>query len=153
MICNIKQTDIKLLKPIQKYGCLFLCFAYASPMIFAGDEGKEALNFLWTEAENRGYINGDLNDDGDYDDPLEAEVKDHNGLLRLFAIKGHYDNLHHDPSQEVPYTVRHLFGCYKWKGTHFVVLNKNNNVIFDPMGESNTVKNGILKSTRWYYAD
>ena len=44
MLHCIKQTDRDLLRPIQKYGCLFLCFAQASPMIFAGEEGRKALN-------------------------------------------------------------------------------------------------------------
>ena len=53
MLHGIKQTDRDLLRPIQKYGCLFLCFAQASPMIFAGEEGRKALNALWKEAEER----------------------------------------------------------------------------------------------------
>ena len=76
MLHGIKQTDRDLLRPIQKYGCLFLCFAQASPMIFAGEEGRKALNALWKEAEERCYVSGDLNKDGDYDDIGEAEVKE-----------------------------------------------------------------------------
>lgn len=153
MLYGIKQTDRDLLRPIQKYGCLFLCFAQVSPMVFAGEEGRKALNTLWKEAEERGYISGDLNKDGDYDDIGEAEVKDHNGLCRLFALSCHYDGKHHDPSETIPYNVKHIFGCYVWKGTHFVNLNRRLEVTNDSMGYSNTVLNGVLKSTRWYYAD
>lgn len=153
MLHGIKQTDRDLAKHIQKYGCLFLCFAQASPMIFAGEEGRKALNTLWNEAEERGYISGDLNKDGDYDDVGEAMVMNHNGLCKLFALSCHYDDKHHDPSETIPDKVKHIFGCYVWKGTHFVSLNKHLVVTNDPLGDSNTVKYGVLKSTRWYYAD
>ena len=110
MLNGIKQTDRDLLRPIQKYGCLFLCFAQASPMIFAGEEGRKALNALWKEAEERGYISGDLNKDGDYDDLGEAEVKNHNGLCKLFALSCHCDAKHHDPTEKLPDHVKHGFG-------------------------------------------
>ena len=153
MLYGIKQTDSSLLKSIQKYGCLFLCFAQASPKVFEGEEGRKVLNALWEEAEERGYISGDLNKDGDYDDIGEAEVKNHNGLCSLFALSCHYDNRHHDPSEKIPDNVKHIFGCYVWKGIHFVNLNRRLEVTNDSMGYSNTVRNGVLKSTRWYYAD
>ena len=152
MLRSIRQTDRELLIPIQKYGCLFLCFAYSSPIIFSGGEiGRRCLNVYWEEAVDRGYISGDFNGDGDYDDVGEAEVKDHNGLCRLFLIPCRYDDRHHSPEEKIPDEVEHVFGCYRWKSNHFVVLDKNLNVVFDPIGKSNTVANGVLKSTRWYY--
>lgn len=152
MLQGIKQSDKRLLKVIQRHGCLFLCFAYASPMIFAGEDGIKALNSLWTKAEEEGAVSGDLNKDGDYDDPGEAEVKDHDKLARIFAMSVRFDGKHREPEDELPDNVEHIFGCFFWKGTHFVVLNRRLEVVFDPLGYSNTVKNGFLKSTRWYYA-
>ena len=55
MLKGIKQSDKELLPVIQEYGCLFLCFANASPMIFEGSKGRQALNKIWTEAEKKGY--------------------------------------------------------------------------------------------------
>ena len=55
MLKGIKQSDKGLLPVIQNYGCLFLCFAYASPLIFEGAEGRKALNKIWTEATKKGY--------------------------------------------------------------------------------------------------
>ena len=153
MLKGIKQTDKRLLFVIQKYGCLFLCFAQESPMIFEGAKGIEALNFLWEKAMQEGAISSDLNGDGDFDDVGEAEVKDHNKLASLFALRVRYDNQHHSPEEKIPPSVKMVFGCYFWKGTHFVNINKKLVVTNDPMGQSNTVKNGTLKSTRWYYAD
>ena len=44
MLKGIKQSDKELLPVIQGYGCLFLCFANASPMIFEGSSGCKARN-------------------------------------------------------------------------------------------------------------
>jgi len=153
MLQGIQQTDKRLLKVIQKYGCLFLCFAYSSPMIFAGEEGIKALNLLWLKAEDEGVISGDLNRDGDYDDAGEAEVKSHDKLAKIFALDVKYDGCHRQPKEKIPKNVAHIFGCYFWHGTHFVVLNRRLEVVYDPMGYSNTVANGYLKTMRWYYAN
>lgn len=42
-----------------------------------------------------------------------------------------------------------LIGCFVLnKETHFVLLDKNKKVLWDPLGISNTVKNGKLESYR-----
>ena len=154
MLKGIKQSDKELLPVIQDYGCLFLCFAEVSPLIFEGSNGRKALNKIWIEAEKKKYISNDLNHDGDYDDSGEAEILNHNALANeFFALSVHYDNKHHKAEEKIPSSVRIVFGKYMWKYGHFVVLNKNKKVIFDSFGISNTVKNGKLESMRWYYAD
>lgn len=154
MLKGIKQSDKELLPVIQEYGCLFLCFAQASPLIFEGSEGRKALNKIWTEAEKKSYISGDLNHDGDYDDSGEAEIQNHTALANeFFALSVKYDNTHHKADEKIPSKVLIVFGKYVWKGGHFVQLNKSKKVIFDSFGMSNTVKNGKLESMRWYYAN
>ena len=154
MLKGIKQSDKELLPVIQDYGCLFLCFAEVSPLIFEGSNGRKALNKIWVEAEKKKYISNDLNHDGDYDDSGEAEILNHNALANeFFALSVHYDNKHHKAEEKIPSSVKIVFGKYMWKYGHFVVLNKNKKVIFDSFGISNTVKNGKLESMRWYYAD
>lgn len=151
MLKGIKQSDKELLPVIRDYGCLFLCFAYASPMIFEGSKGRQALNKIWTEATKKGYISGDLNHDGDFDDDGEAEVLNHNALANeFFALDVKYDGKHHKADEKIPSNVSFLFGRYVYKFGHFVVLNKLKKVIFDSFGESNTVRNGKLESMRWY---
>ena len=153
MLKGIKQSDKELLPVIQEYGCLFLCFAYASHMIFEGSSGRKALNKIWKEAEKKGYISGDLNHDGDYDDDGEAEIQNHTALANeFFALPVKYDNIHHKADEKIPSSVAVVFGRYVYKYGHFVVLNKSKNVTFDSFGTSNTVKNGKLESMRWYYA-
>ena len=154
MLKGIKQSDKELLPVIQDYGCLFLCFAEVSPLIFEGSNGRKALNKIWIEAEKKKYISNDLNHDGDYDDSGEAEILNHNALANeFFALSVHYDNKHHKAEEKIPSSVKIVFGKYVWKYGHFVVLNKNKKVIFDSFGISNTVKNGKLESLRWYYAN
>lgn len=153
MLKSINQSDKELLPVIQEYGCLFLCFANASPMIFEGSKGRQALNKIWTEAEKKGYISGDLNHDGDYDDDGEAEILNHNALANeFFALNVKYDNQHHKANETIPSSVAVVFGRYVYKFGHFVQLNKSKKVIFDSFGTSNTVLNGNLESMRWYYA-
>jgi hypothetical protein len=140
MLKGIKQTDKELLKPIQDYGCLFLCFANASPLIFEGNNGRQALNNIWKQAEKKGYITGDLNGDGDYDEADEAMLMRHTELAReLFALPVHYDDKHHKADEEIPENVSIIFGKYTYKYSHFVQLNRQKKVIFDSLGNSNTV--------------
>lgn len=141
MLKNILQTSNGLIKNIQENGCLFLCFAQVSPLIFEGDEGKKALNKIWEEAVKKGYISKD------------DVILRHNEIANeFFALDVRYDDRHHKADEEIPENVAFVFGRYFYKYGHFVVLDKNKNVIFDSLGKSNTVKNGKLESTRWYYA-
>lgn len=153
MLKDIKQTDYRLLKVIQKYGCYFLSLAESSPLIFEGEAGIKALNFIWCEATSKGYISDDLNKDGDFDDAGEAEIANVEALARTyFALDVKYDNKHHDADEVIPENVKVVLGMYFWKGSHFVLLNREKEVIFDSFGYSNTVMNGVLKSMRWLYA-
>ena len=154
MLKDIKQTDKTLLPVINAYGCLFLCFAQASPLIFSGEKGRQALNKIWTEAEKKGYISGDLNHDGDYDDSGEAEIQNHNALANeFFALNIRYDGIHHKADEKIPPEVKIVFGKYVWKGAHFVIINKSKKVTFDSFGTSNTVKNGKLETMSWYFSN
>ena len=153
MLKGIRQTDSRLLNVIKKYGCLFLCFAEQSPLVFEGDSGCAKLNSIWATATSQGYITDDVNKDGDYDDSGEAEIVDHSGLARdFFNLEVRYDGKHHSASEEIPDNVAFVFGKFVYKSGHFVIINKNKQVSFDSFGLSNTVANGKLESMRWYYA-
>lgn len=153
MLKNIYQTDKGLLEPVRKYGCLFLCYAYASPVLFEGVSGRRSLNRIWCQAIEEGYISGDLNEDGDYDDEREAEVQNPEGLLKLFLIEAKYYGHEAKPSDFPKEKVSFIFGKYVWKGTHFCVIDKSDKILYDPAGHSYTVKNGKLAQRRYYYAN
>lgn len=153
MLRNIRQTSVGLDINIRHYGCLFLCFAFSSPLEFSGDIGVAELNRLWNLAIAKGYISGDMNGDGDLDDNGEAIVQEHEMLARdIFHLPLTYDNRHRSADSPIPDNVAVIFGRYVYKYGHFVVIDHDRNVIFDPLGESNTVKFGKLESMRWYYA-
>lgn len=139
MLKGIKQTDVSLLPSIQKYGCLFLCFAECSPYVFSEETGRFALNYLWSKAKEENIISA--ND----------VLLDHNSLAKLFNLKVKYDDIHHKAEEEIPSKVKFIFGEYVYAGSHFVVLNKNKKVIFDPYGKSNTVAKGKLNTMRFYF--
>ena len=142
MLVNIRQTDIELLENIRENGCLFLCFAEVSPLVFVEKNGRKALNKIWKEAVKKGYISED------------DVILRHNEIANeFFALDVRYDDRHHKADEEIPENVAFVFGRYFYKYGHFVVLDKNKNVIFDSLGKSNTVKNGKLESMRWYFAD
>lgn len=142
MIKDIIQTDSRFLKNIQESGCLFLCFAEVSTVEFNGETGIKILNNLWNVAKHNGYISKD------------DIILDHNAIAnKIFQLNVKYDNIHHKASEDIPKEVKYVFGQYVYKYGHFVVLNKNKEVVFDSLGKSNTVKYGKLNTMRWYYAN
>ena len=152
MLKGINQADQRLLAVIQSYGCYFLTLAQASPIVFKGDEGCQRLNGIWAKAIDLGIISGDINHDGDLDDDGEAEVQDATALANLFGLKVKYDGQHHGADEAIPASVIIVIGQYWYRSGHFVLLNKSKKVTFDSYGKSNTVKNGYLKTMRWFYA-
>ena len=153
MLKGINQASTGLLNVIQSYGCYFLTLAQASPVIYQGEEGIQRLNGIWAKATDLGIISGDINHDGDLDDDGEAEIQDATALAKMLGLKVKYDGKHHTADEAIPSTVKVVIGQYWFRGGHFVLLNKSKKVTFDSYGKSNTVKNGYLKSMRWFYAD
>lgn len=153
MIVGFNQKSIELLCVMNDYGCYFLCLAEASPIIFSGSAGIQRLNGIWSKAMEEGLISSDLNHDGDYDDAGEAEIQNVTLLAqKYFKLKLKYDGLHHDASEIIPPEVKLVIGQFFWKGGHFVIINKSKKVTYDSLGKSNSVKNGKLKTMRWFYA-
>lgn len=152
MIAGFTQTDSRLKREIRKWGCLFLSMAHLSPVHYDGEDGIRRLNEAWDRCVAHGGITGDLDGDGNADGDGESEVRDYSVVLRELCCPLRYDGFHRKPGDAVPEGVRSLIGCYRWRGTHFVVLDRNTGaVVFDPMGKSNTVRFGVLESIRWFY--
>lgn len=140
MLVGINQNTSGLLKEIKDSGCLFLCFAQSSPIVFSGKSGVAELNGLWKKACEKEIIKNEM-------------VQQHTALAQdIFCIRLKYDDTHHKAAEKIPPDVKMIFGKYVWKYSHFVLLDKNKNVIFDSLGQSNTVKNGKLESMRWYFS-
>lgn len=140
MLCNINQKTEHLHPQIQSVGCLFLCMAYCSPLIFSGIEGCKALNYIWNKAKKLNFVDQD------------GLIVDHNALLDLFCILAVYDDTHHSASENIPDDVIYIVGQYVYHSGHFVVLDKNKTILFDPLITSGAVRWGELKTMRWYHA-
>ena len=154
MLKEINQASPYLLRAIQSYGCYFLCLAQASPIVFKGEEGAQKLSGIWAKAVEEGIISGDLNHDGDVDDDGEAEIQNATELARkYFKLNVHYDGIHHKADEIVPDKVKVIIGQFWYRSGHFVLINRLKKVTYDSYGKSNTVKNGYLKTMRWFYAD
>ena len=140
MLIGINQNTSGLLRAIRSNGCLFLCFANESPIVFEGSVGVKVLNALWEAAKDSGVINSD------------DELVDHNALANnFFGLKLKYDGEHHDAYEDIPEDVAFIVGKFVWKYGHFVIINRDKKVIFDPLVKSNSVQYGALQSMRWYY--
>lgn len=145
---NLLQTHRDFIYPIQKYGCLFLCYAHLSKKEY----GAEELNKLWNEAVRKNYITGDRNNDGDVDDEDESIMINHQGVITdIFGLPYVYDNMHHKAEEAIPESVSFCIGRFVWKFGHFVVINRQKEVVFDPLGYSNSVHFGKLESMRFLY--
>ena len=144
MLIGINQNTKELLSEIRDYGCLFLCFAYSTKAVFEGKDGVERLNRMFRALQETGCIN---NSDTD------PYVKDHQGVADAFALYATYDNMHHKAEENIPDGVSCVFGRYVYGNIqHFVVLNKDKSVKYDPLIYSKAVTKGKLKDMRWYYA-
>ena len=144
----MRQKNEKLLPAIQKYGCLFLCYASMTEKYFS----EYILNEKWEEAIRKGFITGDLNKDGDFDDEGEAIMVNHQGVITdIFGLSYIYDNIHHKASEKIPENVEKIIGRFFWKTSHFVTIDKDKIPIYDPLENSLTVRYGKLADMRFLY--
>jgi hypothetical protein len=138
MLIGILQSDKRLDASIQKYGCLFLCLAHASPVEYTGEHGVDKLNKIWQHCHKKGYIS-------------TADIMlSHAKVAEALGLKVRYFDKHYEPTASIPENVDLVIGQFLWLHTHFVLLNKQKQVIFDPIGKSNTVAKGKLVSLRYY---
>lgn len=126
------QTNYHFINPIQKYGCLFLCFYYKSPKTMSYQE----LNELWLDLVDRGII-------------VDDTIMDHNAVLKAFGINAVYNDRH--DSVDTPIQKNQFaFAQLLYKGPHFVVVKPNKEIEYDPTPNSNSVKYGTMQSLRIY---
>jgi len=145
------QTDLELIGYISKYGCFFMCMTYWITWKKKGIElGYDFLNIIWQTAIIKGIISGDVNNDGDMDDGNELLILDKNKLLMLAGLDIKYVGSF-DPKvvekKEGLFFIGEFYNA-NTKFTHFAGLDENIKCEYDPIFNSNTVKNGVLKSVR-----
>ena len=112
-------------------GC---CYAYCVAALFR----KTANIKVLTKYVLEGWYNGYIDDDGYVSKPIQ--------FIKLVCGETYKD------VQHVPYvpSSEEQIVCWEYNGgTHFVIM-KDNQVVFDPSGDSNSVKYGKIKNARLY---
>lgn len=82
----IYQNYEGVLPDAQHYSCLFNDIALFREVVQHKLWTVAEYNEAWLAAKRLGYITGDLNNDGDFDDPGEDEIKNFNGLFDLLQL-------------------------------------------------------------------
>lgn len=118
----------KKLENIGKYGCYFLS------ILKAFDRTADFLE-LYDKYTSKGFMDAD------------CFVKNPIGIVR--DLSGYHKwNVEKTTSFKLGSIV---IAYYYNKSTglhHFVLFDNNNKLVWDPLGESNTVKNGVIESYR-----
>ena len=158
-----RQTDAALDKYINKYGCFYMDIAFWFNLVVNKiDAGYGRLNAWWTIAQETKDANGcyiitpDMNGDGDKDDYNELLIGDKTALCKLVGLPIVYvgsftpDKVSKQCGQ---FYIGEFYREWTEKGkkksfTHFVALDDNFAVAYDPIENSNTVKHGKLKTVR-----
>lgn len=110
------------------------CYAYCIAALFR----KTADIKILTKHVLEGWYNSYIDDDGYVSKPLQ--------FIKLVCGETYKDVKH------VPYMPKseEQIVCWEYNGgTHFVIM-KDNQVVFDPSGDSNSVKYGKIKNARLF---
>lgn len=83
MIC---QNSVLLPADMQHYSCRFMDLARAREVLALRPWTAQELVAAWVGAREEGIISGDLNEDGDYDDPGEDEILDDQRLFEYLKV-------------------------------------------------------------------
>lgn len=123
-----------ILKKIGDEGCYFLCLLKACGL------PQSRIADAYCECLERGYIGED------------CFIKDGAAILRLFGINAtRLEKLDAEAALRLAGELPKVqIACYvNGRYSHFVLIEDGG--LWDPLGESNTVRNGTLKSWRLYY--
>ena len=161
------QNDPAAPADFQHYACLFSCLLRSRETILGKAWGIADGVAAWKAARSAGIISGDLNGDGDFDDPGEDEIRKYPELFRLLGLPlreiapeslGLPLGFDHNGASRILPVIEALdlsrfwvIEAWRWKITHFVCGDGcgQRPVIYDPIrGGSLTVANGTIESLR-----
>ena len=148
----IYQTDRRLDRNLNHYGCYFVSLAYFRPFRMGHDWTASELQEAWLEAIRVGAITGDLNTDGDMDDDGEAVIVNPDLLCHVLGLPLKYKDGHFPLDTPIPEGAYVITEWYNpdTKFRHFVV-GQRKPAQFDPIGGgSRTVREGYPVSLRIY---
>jgi hypothetical protein len=131
----VYQTDAKMPKSAQKYGCAFVSLAFYREMAGGKKWTSEELASAWQGAILKGLISGDLNHDGDMDEANEAIIQDWGQLARYLGCPLQYVGKVEQDDPRIG--TKGYYAISAWTNPangfiHFVV-GQHKPVIFDPI--------------------
>lgn len=138
----MNQKDLKKVseaaKQIYDYGCYFMSLLYVSEVPYSELTSLDELIKYYDTFIEKGWMGPD------------CYIKDPCTILEYFTGKKYTvkKDTVLDPSADI------VIGRWHNPTTnfhHFVVMDLNNRVVWDSLGYSNTVKNGIVESYRLFY--
>lgn len=128
---NIPKQKVAL--AIGKYGCYFSCLIKIAEKIAA--KSIDIID-MFNQCKAKGWIDS------------ECFVQNPDKILAFMTGKKIYVSKTND-TQYKSNDNEIVIGCFKWnKYSHFVVLNSDKKIEYDPLENSNTAKNGTLESLR-----
>ena len=145
-----RQTDLQLIGYINKYGCFYMCIANCIYKCIHGLEPSyNFLNTKWMECIDNGSISGDVNKDGDMDDSDELLILDKDKLLKTLGLTIKYIGSFSPDVviKQNQYAIGEFYNS-KTKFTHFGVIDASKKVVYDPIDNSRTIREGVLKTVR-----
>ena len=133
----ILQTDKRLNKSINKYGCYFFCILFLGVKYTKYPLSTGKILDLYLLSVDSGYM----------DD--ECYIEDPDGIFFLLGLLTKYTGKHESRYYSCGRRDIEILKYERKDGSpHFVVGNRYGKVAFDPMGTSKAVRDGYLQSKR-----
>lgn len=132
----ILQTDSRLIKPINKYGCYFFSILFLGNKYTGYQLDTKLINSFYDYCVKAHWLNE------------ECFVESPEAIFDKMGLPVIYHDKHEEPwilckDDEIE-ILRYEFGTWK----HFVAGDGHGHVAFDPMGVSRAVREGELKDKR-----
>lgn len=138
----MNQKDLKKIseavKQIYEYGCYFMSLLYVGNVYYSGISTVDELLMYYNTFITQGWMDPD------------CYVKDPCAILKYLTGKKYMvvKDVALDPNANI------VIGRWHNPATnhyHFVVMDRNNNVVWDSLGYSITVADGVVESYRLFY--
>jgi len=131
----ILQTSPELDKATNDNGCYFMSILYHGSQETAQSFSPSDIRKLKKEAVKKGYMRED------------CYVLDPDGIFELTGLKTQYSDRHESPDYTCSIDEIEIL-YFRWEEYGHFVAGKMGAVIYDPMGQSNSVQLGTLQSKR-----
>lgn len=123
---------------IYDYGCYFMSLLYVRKISYSEITSLDELLMYYDTFVSKGWMD------------VDCYIKDPCAILKYLTGKKYtaVKDTALDPNANI------IIGRWYNPATnfhHFVVMNRDNTIVWDSLGDSNTVKNGVIESYRLFY--